>query len=282
MAWIPGGTFAMGAEGFYAEEAPVRKVGVDGFWIDSHPVTNAEFAVFVQETGYLTRAERAPDAGSLVFVQPPGPVPLRDWRVWWEHRQGASWRHPHGIGSSIRGLSAHPVAHVAHEDVVAYANWAGKDLPTEAEWELAARGGLAAASYPWGDDPEPDERAMANTWRGIFPWLDRSPHGHGTTPVGAFPPNGFGLFDTVGNVWEWTSDYYVDGYERLGSAAENPRVDSPPEATVSVGRVIKGGSYLCSANYCHRFRPAARQPAAAGTGSCELGFRCVRRPGDPV
>jgi formylglycine-generating enzyme required for sulfatase activity len=278
MAWIPGGTFAMGAEGFYPEEAPVRKVTVDGFWIDSHPVTNAEYALFVQETGYQTVAERSLDGppGSMVFVQPPGPVPLRDWRVWWELRPGASWRHPFGPDSSIRGRSAHPVVHVAYEDAQEYANWAGKDLPTEAEWEFAARGGLDAAPYPWGDDPEP---GRANIWQGIFPWLDRSDDGHGTSPVGAFAANAYGLFDVVGNVWEWTSDYYRSGNARFPEEEipENPRVDTPAGAVVFASRVVKGGSYLCSTGYDHRFRPAARQPEAIDNGSCHVGFRCVRR-----
>ncbi|WP_432995011.1 formylglycine-generating enzyme family protein [Dactylosporangium sp. CA-233914] len=282
MAWIPGGTFAMGAEGFYPEEGPVRKVAVDGFWIDSHPVTNAEYALFVQETGYETLAERAGDQGppgSMVFVQPPGPVPLRDWRVWWELRPGASWRHPFGPDSDIRKRSAHPVVHVAYEDAMAYASWAGKDLPTEAEWEFAARGGLDGTAYPWGDDPEP---GRANIWHGIFPWLDRSEDGHGTSPVGAFAANAYGLFDVVGNVWEWTSDYYRSGSARFGEVEgempENPRVDEPAGATVFASRVVKGGSYLCSTGYDHRFRPAARQPEAVENGSCHVGFRCVRRP----
>jgi formylglycine-generating enzyme len=290
MAWIPGGTFAMGADGFYPEEAPVRKVTVDGFWIDSHPVTNAEFALFTSETGYETVAERQPEPGtlpgSMVFVQPPGPVPLRDWRVWWEFRPGASWRHPWGPGSSIRGRSAHPVVHVAYSDAAAYARWAGKDLPTEAEWEFAARGGLEQAVYPWGDELEPER---ANIWHGIFPWLDRSDGGYGTSPVGAFAANAYGLFDVVGNVWEWTSDYYRSGNARFdlgddplqpqGEVADNPRVDTPAGAAVYASRVVKGGSYLCSTGYDHRFRPAARQPEAVDNGSCHVGFRCVRRLG---
>ncbi|GAA3224719.1 formylglycine-generating enzyme family protein [Dactylosporangium siamense] len=294
MAWIPGGTFAMGADGFYPEEAPVRKVTVDGFWIDSHPVTNAEFALFAQETGYETVAERHPDPGpepgpqpgSMVFVQPPGPVPLRDWRVWWEFRPGASWRHPWGPDSDIRGKSAHPVVHVAYEDAAAYARWAGKDLPSEAEWEFAARGGLEQSVYPWGDEAEP---GRANIWHGIFPWLDRSDGGHGTSPVGAFAANAYGLFDVVGNVWEWTSDYYRSGNARFdlgddplqpqGEIADNPRVDTPAGAAVYASRVVKGGSYLCSTGYDHRFRPAARQPEAVDNGSCHVGFRCVRRLG---
>ncbi|WP_433223676.1 formylglycine-generating enzyme family protein [Dactylosporangium sp. CS-047395] len=281
MAWIPGGTFAMGAEGFYPEEAPVRKVTVDGFWIDSHPVTNAEYALFVQETGYETLAERDGEQGppgSMVFVQPPGPVPLRDWRVWWELRPGASWRHPFGPESDIRKRSAHPVVHIAYEDAAAYAHWAGKDLPTEAEWEFAARGGLDGSPYPWGDEPE---LGRANIWQGIFPWLDRSDDGHGTSPVGAFAANAYGLFDVVGNVWEWTSDYYRSGNARFGEVegeiTQNPRVDSPPGATVFSSRVVKGGSYLCSTGYDHRFRPAARQPEPIDNGSCHVGFRCVRR-----
>jgi sulfatase modifying factor 1 len=208
----------------------------------------------------------------------PGQGTLHDWRVCWDYRAGATWRRPTGEGSSIRGLSAHPVVHVTYDDALAYASWAGKDLPTEAEWEYAARGGVEA-NYPWGDEPELDGRAQANVWRGVFPWLDSSPDGHGTTPVGAFPANGYGLFDMVGNVWEWTSDYYLTGHERLAEATENPRVDLPAGAAIFASRVIKGGSYLCSITYCHRFRPAARQPESVSNGSCHLGFRCVRRPG---
>ena len=223
MVWVPGGTFPMGSEDFYPEERPVRQVAVDGFWMDDHPVTVAEFRRFVTATGYVTVAERPldpaeyPDAdpsllhpGSLVFHQPAGPVDLRDPAQWWRYTPGASWRHPRGPGSTLDGLDQHPVTHVAAEDADAYATWAGKELPTEAEWEFAARGGLAGAVFTWGDEAAPGGRVMANTWQGEFPWRNLKPRRRqGPSPVRSFPPNGYGLYDMTGNVWEWTSDYFV-------------------------------------------------------------------------
>ncbi|HSS35247.1 MAG TPA: formylglycine-generating enzyme family protein, partial [Patescibacteria group bacterium] len=223
MAWIPGGSFRMGSDAFYAEERPVHTVSVDGFWMDDHQVTVAEFRRFVKATGHVTEAERAPGAdeypdadpallvpGSLVFRPTRGPVDLTDYRNWWEWVPGADWRHPEGPGSSVDGRDRHPVVHVAWSDVTAYAAWAGKDLPTEAEWEFAARGGLDGATYAWGDEFAPKGRMMANTWQGEFPWQNLLTDGFmGTSPVRSFPPNGYGLFDVAGNVWEWTVDFYT-------------------------------------------------------------------------
>ena len=222
MVFIPGGTFLMGSNAFYREERPVRSETVDGFWIDRYPVTNADFARFVAATGYVTFSERVPtremypDAapeflvpGSLVFVKPPRPVSLRDHRAWWAYVPGADWRHPNGPNSSIQHKDKHPVVHVTHEDAQAYAAWAGKQLPDEAQWEFAARGGLEGAAYPWGDAANPEGRYMANTWQGRFPFENLAEDGfEGTSPVDAFPPNGFGLHDMAGNVWEWTSSPY--------------------------------------------------------------------------
>lgn len=302
MTWVPGGTFLMGSTDFYPEEGPVHPVAVDGFWMDVHAVTVAEFAAFVEATGYVTVAERAPDPaeypgappealvpGSLVFVQPPGPVDLSDPRNWWAWVPGASWSHPEGPRSTIEGRERHPVTHVAHPDAAAYAAWAGKDLPTEAEWERAARGGLEGAVYAWGDELHPGGQVMANTWYGRFPWEHRGVAGpRGTAPVGRFPPNGFGLHEMTGNVWEWTSDYYAPRHDDPVAspccAPRNPRVSSP-ELSYDVAqagghiprRVIKGGSHLCAPNYCLRYRPAARQAQAVETSSTHIGFRCVVR-----
>ena len=295
MVWVADGEFLMGSDDFYPEERPVHRVAVDGFWMDSHPVTNAEFRRFVKATGHVTLAERPPEAadypdadpdllvpGALVFRPTPGPVDLRDWSQWWAWVPGADWRHPEGPASTLHGRERHPVTQVAFEDAVAYAAWAGKALPTEAEWEYAARGGLEGAVFCWGDEFAPGGRLMANTWQGQFPWqnllLDRYA---GTSPVEAFPPNGFGLFDIAGNVWEWTSDYFTPGHEQSDHSCcvpRNPQVTSP--AVVGDGiprRVIKGGSHLCAPNYCLRYRPAARQSEAIDTATGHLGFRCIVR-----
>ena len=286
MLWVPGGSFLMGSADFYPEEQPVRRAAVDGFWMDSHPVTVAEFRRFTRETGYVTVAERPldpaqyPDAdpallvpGSLVFYPTSGPVDLRDVTQWWRYTPGADWRHPRGPGSTLHGLDLHPVTHVAAEDADAYAAWAGKELPTEAEWEFAARGGLEGAIFTWGDDPAPKGRAMANTWQGEFPWQNLNPpRKRGTSAVGGFPPNGFGLYDMAGNVWEWTSDYFAS---RSAARACCAPPDQPGEHIPR--RVIKGGSHLCAPNYCLRYRPAARQGEAVDTSTAHLGFRCVVR-----
>jgi formylglycine-generating enzyme len=282
MAWIPGGAFLMGSEGFYPEERPVRRVEVDGFWIDERPVTVAEFRRFVTATGYVTVAERPldpeqyPDAdpaalvpGSLVFRKTRGPVDTRDYRNWWSYVPGASWRRPEGPGSDTYTRARHPVTQVAFEDAEAFAAWAGKALPTEAEWEYAARGGLEGATYAWGDEPFPGGRAMANTWQGEFPWQNLRLDGYeGTSPVAAFPANGYGLSDMTGNVWEWTGDLFEDG------APASPCCAPGASGTIA-RRVIKGGSHLCAPSYCLRYRPAARQGEAVDTSTGHLGFRCV-------
>jgi len=303
MVRITGGSFGMGSGDFYPEERPVRKVTVSDFWIDCYEVTNDQFAQFVTETGYVTLAERAPNPedfpgappenlvpGSMVFEKRAGPVDLRNYVNWWTWIPGASWRHPKGPDSSLDDLGKHPVVHLAYEDVEAYARWADKELPTEAEWEFAARGGLDGAIFPWGDEEFPDGRAMVNSWQGEFPWQNLLTDGYeGTSPVGSFAPNGYGLFDMAGNVWEWTSDWY----EPRGSdpnvksccmGSVNPRVVSPvksydprqPQFRIP-RRVVKGGSHLCAPNYCFRYRPAARQPQMIDTSMCHIGFRCVVR-----
>jgi formylglycine-generating enzyme required for sulfatase activity len=304
MVWIPGGTFRMGSDRHYPEEAPVHRVTVDGFWIDRTPVTNASFRRFVQETGHVTFAEIAPDAadypgampellhpGSLVFVKPRNPVDLRDFRNWWTFMLGANWRHPRGPNSILNGREDHPVVHVAFTDAEAYARWAGKSLPTEAEWECAARGGLDGADYAWGDELSPGGQPMANFWQGEFPWQNLKTDGYeGTSPVGAFPPNGYGLVDMTGNVWEWTTDWYTPRHPtdvlKPCCIPKNPR-GGPEEASIDARqpsvriprKVIKGGSHLCSPNYCRRYRPAARFPEPVDTSTCHLGFRCIVRPG---
>ena len=302
MTWVPGGEFAMGSDDFYPEERPVRRVAVDGFWMDAHAVTAGEFRRFVRATGYVTVAERPldpeqytgadPDAlvpGSLVFRKTTGPVALDDYRRWWDYVPGAYWKRPGGKGTTINGRDRHPVVHVAYEDAEAYARWAGKELPTEAEWERAARGGLDGATFAWGDDHFPGGKAMANTWQGEFPWHNLLLDGYEeTAPVGSFPPNGFGLYDMTGNTWEWTSDWFstLDGVEpeRACCVPRNPRVTSP-EASYGAGetiprKVIKGGSHLCAPSYCLRYRPAARQAEAVDTSTSHIGFRCVvRTPG---
>lgn len=294
MVWIAPGTFRMGSDRFYPEEAPVRDVRVGaGFWIDARAVTNAEFARFVRKTGYVTVAERAPDAadfpgappenlvpGSLVFRMTAGPVDLRDYTQWWAWVPGASWKHPEGPGSSNASRPDHPVVHVAWEDVNAYGEWAGKRLPTEAEWEYAARGGVDDKDFVWGDDMEPGGKPAANTWQGAFPWKSTARRGPGTLAVGSFAPNGYGLFDMAGNVWEWTSDWYVaDRGVAVPCCAGDPRERSYDACQPHVRiprKVLKGGSFLCSPEYCLRFRPAARSPQMIDTGMSHLGFRCVQ------
>jgi formylglycine-generating enzyme len=302
MVWVQGGTFLMGSNDFYPEERPVHTVAVDGFWMDEHPVTAWEFRRFVRATGYVTVAERPldpaafPDTdpdilvpGSLVFRKTPGPVDTRDVRNWWDYVPGASWKRPAGRGSTINGRDRHPVVHVAYEDALAYATWRGKRLPTEAEWEFAARGGLEGAVYAWGDEFAPGTQSMANTWQGHFPWQNLKTDGYeGTSPVSSFPANGYGLFDMTGNVWEWTSDYFTpahpDEVDKPCCVPRNPRVSSP-EASFGVGqpgadiprKVIKGGSHLCAPSYCLRYRPAARQSETVDTSTGHIGFRCIKR-----
>jgi formylglycine-generating enzyme required for sulfatase activity len=300
IAWIPGGTFLMGSEDFYPEERPVRPATVEGFWIDEHPVTVAAFRRFVKATGHVTLAEQAPDhadypdadpallvPGSGVFRMPSGPVPMDDAMNWWTWVPGADWRHPEGPGSTLDGRDRHPVTHVAFGDAAAYAAWAGKALPTEAEWERAARGGLEGATYTWGDEVTPKGRFMANTWQGRFPWENLCEDGFaGTSPVRSFPPNGYGLFDMAGNVWEWTVDEMTarpagpaaagSGAAPGGAACCGPSTDRAVPAATRL--VMKGGSHLCAPSYCLRYRPAARQGETPDTSTSHIGFRCIIRP----
>ena len=302
MALIRGGSFRMGSDTHYAEEAPVHRVSVDAFWIDCTPVTNWQFKQFVKATGHVTFAEIPPDpkdypgalpdmlyAGSLVFSPPSQRVDLRDWSQWWTFLKGADWRHPYGPKSNIDGLDNHPVVHVAFADALAYATWAGKELPTEAEWEFAARGGLDGTEFAWGDELTPGGKHMANTWQGEFPRQNTCEDGYErTSPVGAFPPNGYGLYDMIGNVWEWTTDWYSSKHEADALKAccipENPR--GGPEAAsydpalpkIKIPRkVLKGGSHLCAPNYCRRYRPAARHAEPVDTSTNHVGFRCITR-----
>ena len=297
---IAGGEFRMGSDAHYPEEAPVHRVRVDSFAIDCFAVTNARFAAFVEETGYVTVAERPLDPvefpgapaenlqpGSLVFTMTPGPVDLRHLNQWWTWTPGASWRHPEGPWSTLDGLDDHPVVHVAYEDADAYATWADLSLPTEAEWELAARGGMEGATFVWGDEPESPGERLANYWHGDFPW--RADPGYGsTTRVGSFAANAYGLFDMSGNVWEWTSDWYSSQHTEDATkpccVPTNPRggseaasLDSAQPQFSIPRKVIKGGSFLCADTYCMRYRPAARRPQMVDTGMSHIGFRCVRR-----
>jgi formylglycine-generating enzyme len=303
MRRIPGGVFTMGSERFYPEERPLRRVRVEDFWIDETPVTNRQFAAFVEATGYRTFVEIAPDprdypglapeaavAGSLVFQRTATPVPLDDYGQWWTFLAGADWRHPTGPGSEAE--PDHPVVHVAYADAEAYAAWAGKTMPTEAEFEFAARGGLVDADYAWGDELAPGGTILANYWQGLFPFANqRADGGYRTTAVGSYPANGYGLHDMIGNVWEWTRDWYsVPKAVRPGKdkspccAIPDPRggnlrgsVD-PAQPGVPIGRkVLKGGSHLCAANYCQRYRPAARHAQSIDSATSHIGFRCVVR-----
>ena len=303
MVWVPGGTFQMGSDKHYSEERPVHRVTVDGFWIDRGPVTNSRFARFVEATGHVSFAEVPPDpaaypgalpemlyAGSLVFVKPTGPVERSNVGNWWRFMRGANWRHPQGPTSSIERLADHPVVHVAFTDAEAFAAWEGKALPTEAEWECAARGGLDGAPYAWGDEFLLDGKHMATTWQGEFPWSNLVSDGYeGTSPVGAFPPNGYGLYDMIGNTWEWTTDWYEPRHPAEAAKAccipRNPRGGQedasydPRQPEIKIPRkVLKGGSHLCAPNYCRRYRPAARFPEPIDTSTCHVGFRCIVRP----
>jgi formylglycine-generating enzyme required for sulfatase activity len=304
MRRLQGGRFRMGSERFYPEEAPVRTARIDPFWIDETPVTNAQFARFVEATGHVTVAELAPDptnypglspemarAGSLVFEKTRGPVDTSDVSNWWHFRFGADWRHPLGPDSSVDGLEEHPVVHVAYADAEAYAAWAGKALPTEAEWEYAARGGLDGVEFAWGDELAPGGAMLANYWQGLFPFANQMLDGwERTSPVRTYPANGHGLHDMIGNVWEWTSDWYALPPRNTGKAAKrggccevpaNPRGgrerDSYGTGEMIGRKVLKGGSHLCAENYCQRYRPAARHPQAVDSSTSHIGFRCVVR-----
>lgn len=304
MAFIPGGTFMMGSERFYPEEAPVRHVRVASFWMDATPVTNAQFACFVAETGYRTYAETPPDpkdypgmdpslavAGSLVFRMTKHPVDLSDASQWWQWVPGADWRHPEGPDSAIENILDHPVVHVVHQDAMAYAAWAGKQLPTEAEFEFAARNGQDGCDYPWGDELAPEGRHQANSWQGMFPYANTAEDGWvRTSPVKTYPPNSFGVFDLIGNVWEWTEDWWsLPKKARKSKPGACCTVDNPrggfraksfdpamPQNNIP-RKVLKGGSHLCAPNYCQRYRPAARHPQAIDSSTSHIGFRCVIR-----
>lgn len=291
---IPGGTFQMGSQDHYREEGPVREVTVSPFAITATEVTNAEFAAFVAATGYVTTAERALDPathagwpeellkpGSMVFSPPAEPVRLDDAMAWWAYVPGADWRHPTGPDSSIDGLDDHPVVQVSPEDAEAFSEWAGARLPTEAEWEFAARGGLDGAEYVWGEAYNPVEGWKANTWQGTFPADDTAADGHhGTAPVASYPPNGYGLYDMAGNVWEHVSDWWVPGHpDRAESDPAGPPIELAArfsQPTIGPLHVVKGGSWLCAPSYCLRYRPAARQPQESGLGSNHIGFRLAK------
>ncbi|HNM95228.1 MAG TPA: formylglycine-generating enzyme family protein [Mycobacterium sp.] len=282
---VPAGSFRMGSTSFYPEEAPIHTATVGAFGIERHPVTNAQFAEFVDATGYVTVAEKPLDPalypgvaeadllpGALVFRPTAGPVDLRDWRQWWDWAGGANWRHPFGQGSDVAGRDDHPVVQVAYPDAAAYAAWAGRRLPTEAEWEYAARAG-STTTYAWGDEPTVGGALMANTWQGRFPYRNDGANGWvGTSPVGAFPPNGWGLLDMIGNVWEWTttpfSAYHLP-------PPQNSCCPPPANPDPGVSQTLKGGSHLCAPEYCHRYRPAARSPQSQDSSTTHIGFRCV-------
>jgi len=302
MVFIPGGTFRMGSDHHYPEEAPSHRVSVDGFWIDRTPVTNRQFKAFVKATGHVTTAQVPPApedypgalphmiyAGSLVFMPPRHVSDSRNWSQWWTFLKGADWRHPYGPKSNINVLDNHPVVHVSFADAAAYAKWAGKDLPTEAEWEFAARGGREGEEFAWGNALAPGGKHMANTWQGRFPTENLNEDGYErTSPVTAFPPNGYGVHDMIGNVWEWTSDWWSREHEADAPKAccipQNPRggredasYDACQPAIRIPRKVLKGGSHLCAPNYCRRYRPAARHAEPIDTSTSHVGFRCVKR-----
>lgn len=307
MVWIPGGEFTMGTndERAYHHERPAHRVKVDGFWMDKTEVTNGQFKKFVDATGYITVAEREPDweelkkqlppgtprphdslmvSGSLVFSPPEGPVKLNDYSQWWVWKPGANWRHPGGKGNDLSGLSEHPVVHVAHEDAVAYCNWAGKRLPTEAEWEFASRGGRESKPFDLAVDLAPGGKFTANVFQGSFPYRNLRQDGYETSAaVRSFEPNGYELYDMIGNVWEWTSDLYrPDYFNTLANSgvAVNPRGPETafdPNEPYTIKYVTKGGSYLCATDYCSNYRPTARQATAFDSGQSHIGFRCVKK-----
>ena len=297
MVWIPGGAFWMGSEEGQSDEKPVHRVAVEGFWMDKTEVTNEQFGRFVKETGYTTTAERNPDprdfpgvppenlvAGAIVFAPPPGDVPLDNHYAWWRYQAGASWRQPEGPGSTLEGREKHPVVQVSWDDAVTYARWAGKRLPTEAEWEFAARGGLNRQPYVWGKEQVPEGKWQTNIWQGKFPSQNALSDGfRGTAPVASFRPNGYGLYDMSGNVWEWCRDWYRPDYyaqlARGGGVARNPQgPDTPfdPAEPTEKKRVHRGGSFLCTDQYCTRYMAGTRGKGEVTTGSNHLGFRCVK------
>jgi formylglycine-generating enzyme len=298
MKWIPGGTFMMGSEEGQPDEKPIHEVTVDGFWMDTYEVTNEEFEKFVKATGYITIAERKPrqedfpDAppealvpGSIVFTPPPGEVPLHNHMAWWRYVPGASWRHPEGPDSTIKGREKHPVVQVAWFDAMAYAKWAGKRLPTEAEWEFASRGGKEKLTYTWGNEKTPDGKWLANIWQGSFPNGNTLQDGHKLqSPVGTYAPNGYGLYDMTGNVWEWTSDWYMPDYYAKSPKQnpQGPQESYDPNEPGVWKRITRGGSYLCTEAYCWGYRPAMRMKTSPDTGLNHTGFRCVRSAPAPT
>lgn len=302
MLRIPGGRFLMGSDHHYREEAPAHRVSVSAFWMDRTTVTNAEYGRFVAATGYVTVAERPLDPaaypgatpemlqpGALVFTASEGPVDTSDYRNWWRWVPGACWKHPEGPGSDLEGRADHPVVQVAFEDAEAYAAWAGKALPTEAEWEFAARGGLDGREFVWGEELAPGGRHMANTWQGPFPWRNFAQDGYArTAPVASFPPNGYGLHDMAGNVWQWTTDWFAPRHDADPAKPccgptdpRGPGVEGsydPAQPRIRIPRkVVKGGSFLCAPSYCRRYRPAARHAQMVDSGMSHIGFRCIRR-----
>ncbi len=298
MVWVEGGAFTMGSDRHYPEERPSRPASVDGFWIDRMPVTNRQFARFVEETGHITVAETPVDPAlypgalperlapaSLVFRAPSVAVDLKgSASQWWALVPGADWRHPTGPGSSIHAMADHPVVHVALADVQAYADWAGAVLPTEAEWEFAARGGLDDTEYAWGDSFLVGGRHMANTWQGLFPYRNTAEDGwRRTSAVKAFPANGYGLYDMIGNVWEWTADWWsvagAPNGHRSCCGTQAVRSDETHVDIPIARRVLKGGSHLCAPSYCRRYRPAARHAHPIDTSTSHIGFRCIVRGG---
>ncbi len=296
----------MGSERHYPEEQPVVSVSVGGFWMDETAVTNRQFSKFVEATGYVTVAEKAPDPamypgadpallvpGSITFAKPPGPVDLSNPMAWWAWTPGACWRHPWGPGSDLSGRDEHPVTQICFQDADAYANWAGKNLPTEAQWERAARGGIEGAEFAWGSELAPDGEERMNRWTGEFPW-DYRPRTGGsrrpdTVPVRSFEPNGFGLFEMTGNAWEWTKTWFEEGHAESSRGCCAPRdplgpgVDASRDPATGIPRkVIKGGSFLCAENYCSRYRPASRIPETVESATCHISFRCVAAGSNPT
>ncbi len=300
MVWIGGGKSTIGSDFHYLEEKPAVEIELNGFWMDPHPVTNRQFQEFIDATGYVTQAETAPDAiaypeippeqlkaGSAVFVQPESTavdlsaaVDLSDPLSWWEFVEGACWKNPLGRESDLEGKENHPVVHISFLDAIAYAEWAKKQIPTEREWEFAARGGIMGAEFVWGNELKPDGQTMANIWKGTFPYENLKPDPPGTSPIFTYPPNGYGLFDMCGNVWEWTSDFYSAQKPSScgGSSSKKGNEENQAMSQRMSQRVIKGGSFLCSENYCTRYRPSARIPETEDTSTNHLGFRCILRP----
>lgn len=298
MKWIPGGTFQMGSEEGQPDEKPVHEVTVDGFWLDTYELTNEEFEKFVKATGYVTIAERKPKPedfpgappealvpGAIVFTPPPGQVPLHDHMAWWRYVPGANWRHPEGPDSTIKGREKHPVVQVAWFDAMAYAKWAGKRLPTEAEWEFASRGGKEKQTYTWGNEKTPEGKWLANIWQGSFPNGNTLQDGFKLqAPVGSFPPNGYGLYDMAGNVWEWTADWYMPDYYAKSPKLnpQGPQESYDPNEPGVWKRITRGGSYLCTEAYCWGYRPAMRMKTSPDTGLNHTGFRCARSGPPPA